>query len=354
MNKTGFSHAIAVVTMTLALGCPAMAALKKVTLIQPVPAIDVRNAPWAVAQEMGWLAESGIDLEIQFTKGSAILIQQLTSGNAQYGMATPEPALIAMSRGTKLKFFYASTTKNPFPLVVIDSGPVKSLKDLKGTTIGLHSLTAVQYFTTQSIMRSVNLMMPDDFQFVEVGAGPAALKALQDGQISALNTNIFNYAGFENRGAKFRYLTSAEVEPIFAWSLATTPEYLESNRQEAINLGRAFAKGNAYCRANAEDCVRMFLKRFPTVQTPGVSEEQTVKDQIGILAKFFEYSQPTPGHPYGWYDPSAWSSVVNYMVASGQLPESVDPSVLYTNDLLGEINKFDAGSLKATAVSQAH
>ncbi len=354
MNKISFTRAASVIALSCALGSPATAALKKITLIQPVPAIDVRNAPWAVAQEMGWLAESGIELEIQFTKGSAILIQQLASGNAQYGMATPEPALIAMSRGTKLKFFYASTTKNPFPLVVMDNSPVKGLKDLKGTTIGLHSLTAVQYFTTQSIMRSVGLKMPDDFQFVEVGAGPSALKALQDRQISALNTNIFNYAGFENRGAKFRYLTSAEVEPIFGWSLATTPEYLESNRQEAIDLGRAFAKGNAYCRANAEDCIRMFLKRFPTVQTPGVSDEQTVKDQIGILAKFFEYAQPSPGHPYGWYDPSAWSSVVNYMVSSGQLPESVDPSALYTNDLLEEINKFDSGSISATAVGRTH
>src|SRR6202022_4991385 len=115
-----------------------------------------------------------------------------------------------MCRRAKVKFFYASTPKKPFPLVVLENSPVKDLKDLKGTTIGLPSLTAVQYFTTQSIMRSANLKMPEDFQFVEVGAGPAALKALQDGQISALNTNIFNYAGFENRGAKFVYIQSLE------------------------------------------------------------------------------------------------------------------------------------------------
>lgn len=351
MKTKDFVAAVIAVMLGGVFNSPARADLKKITLIQPVPAIDVRNAPWAVAMEKGWLAQSGIDLEIQFTKGSAILIQQLTSGNAQYGMATPEPALIAMTRGTNLKFFYASTTKNPFPLVVLDNSPVKSLKDLKGTTIGLHSLTAVQYFTTQSIMRSVNLKMPDDFQFVEVGAGPSALKALQDGAISALNTNIFNYAGFENRGAKFRYLTSAEVEPIFGWSLSTTPEYLKNNRQEAINLARAFAMGNAYCRANIEDCVRIFLKRFPTVQSPGVSDDQAVKDQIGILAKFFEYAQPTPGHPHGWYDPAAWTSVVNYMVSSGQLPASVDPSILYTNEFIDEINTFDP---KMVAAGQTH
>src|ERR1700737_3805138 len=227
MHKTGFRRAIVAVVVSCFIGSPPTAALKKKNLIPPVAALPIRQAPLAGAQEMGWLAESGIDLEIQFTKGSAILIQQLMSGNAQYGMATPEPALIAMSRGTKLRFFYASTTKNPFPLVVMENSPVKDLKHLKGTTIGLHSLTAVQYFTTQSIMRSADLKMPEDFQFVEVGAGPAALKALQDGKISALNTNIFNYAGFESRGTKFRYLSSPEVEPIFGWRLATAPEYLK-------------------------------------------------------------------------------------------------------------------------------
>lgn len=331
---------------------PALADLKKITLLQPVPAIDVRNAPWAVAMEMGWLSQAGIDLDIQFAKGSVIVIQQVMSGSAQYGMPPPEPALIAFSKGGSLKFFYASTTKSPFPLAVLDSSPVKEPKNLKGTTIGLHSMTAVQYFTTQSILRSAKLKLTDDFQFVEVGAGPAALKALQDGQISALATNVFNYAGFESRGAKFRYITSQEVDPIFAWGLVTTPAYLAANRQEAVNLAQAFTKGVVFCKANPDPCVRMFLKRFPTVQSPGVSEEQSVEDQKRILAKFIEYAPQTPGKPWGWYDAAAWKAVVNYMVASGQLPDAIDPTNLYTNDLLDDINKFDPKEVASAVPSR--
>ena len=33
------------------------------------------------------------------------------------------------------------------------------------------------------------------------------------------------------------------------------------------------------------------------------------------------------------------------MVASGQLPQAIDPSPLYTNDLLDQINAFDAKSV---------
>lgn len=350
-NNTFKRYAVAFLTAACLASSPATAALKKVTLLQPVPAIDIRNAPWAVAQEMGWLADGGIDLDIQFTKGSVVVIQQIMSGNAQYGMPPPEPAVIASSKGGALKFFFASTTKSPFPLVVLENSLIKSLSDLKGKTIGLHSMTAVQYFTTQSILRSVGLKLPGDFDFVEVGAGPAALKALQDGQIAALSTNVFNYAGFESRGAKFRYMTSPEVEPIFAWGLMTTPDYLKANTQEAVNLARAFTKGNIFCRAKPEECVRIFLKRFPTMRSPGISEEQLVSDQRRILAKFNEYAPQTPGKPWGWYDAAAWKGVVDYMVASGQLPQAIDPSPLYTNDLLEQINTFDP---KSVTTGQAH
>lgn len=349
--RHSWKHLLVLGAAICAAASPASAALKKVTLLQPVPAIDIRNAPWAVAQEKGWLAEGGIDLDIQFTKGSVVLMQQIMSGNAQYGMPPPEPAVIALSKGGALKFFFASTTKSPFPLVVLEDSPIKTLSDLKGKVIGLHSMTAVQYFTTQSILRSVGLKLPSDFQFVEVGAGPAALKALQDGQIAALATNIFNYAGFESRGAKFRYMTSPEVEPILAWGLMTTPSYLKDNMQEAINLARAFTKGNIFCRAKPEECVRIFLKRFPTVRSPGISEEQAVADQLRILAKFNEYAPQTPGKPWGWYEPAAWKAVVDYMVASGQLPQAIDPSPLYTNDLLEQINAFDQKSV-TTAQAQ--
>lgn len=325
------------------------ATLKKVTVLQPVPAIDIRNAPWAVAHEMGWLAEEGLEVEIQTTKGASVLIQQILNGTAQYGMPPPETLLIAFAKGAPLKFFYASTTRSPFPLAVLVDGPVKAAADLRGTTIGLHSMTAVQYYTTQSILRSANLRLNTDFRYVEVGTGPAALKALQDGQIAALSTNVLNYAGFENRGARLRYITTPEVESIFAWGLMAHSSYLEANRTEAVGLARAFTKGQVYCRVDPEGCVRAFFKRFPAARSPGMDDAKAVADQVRILATFNDYSQRTPGHPWGWYDPAAWQAVVDYMVAGGQLDRRVDPSGLYTNALLDEINNADLGAVEAVA-----
>lgn len=323
--------------------------LKTVTMLQPVPQVDIRNAPWAVAEEMGWLAQEGLAVDIQTTKGASVLIQQLLNGSAQYGMPPPENAVIAFSKGAPLKFFYAFTSRSPFPLVALADGPIKTIADLKDKNIGLHSLTAVQYYTTQAILGSADLKLNRDFRMVDVGAGPAALKALQDGRIAALSTNVLNYAGFENRGAKFRYIITPQVEPIFGWSLMTTEAYLQENRAEAVALARAFTKGHLFCRENGQACVAAYFKKFPAAKTPGVTDENAVKEQLRVLKVYLDYAPQSPGKPWGYYDAAAWKSVVNYMVATGQMDKPVDPTLLYTNELLADINAFKPAEVLAKA-----
>jgi NitT/TauT family transport system substrate-binding protein len=319
-------------------GAQAQGKLKTVTLMQPVPQIDIRNAPWAVAEQKGWLAEEGLEVRIQIAKGATVVIQQLLNGSAQYGMPPPENAVIAFSKGAPLKFFYAFTSRSPFPLAVLADGPIKTISDLKDKNIGLHSLTAVQYYTTQAILGSAGLKLDRDFNMVDVGAGPAALNALQTGRIAALSTNVLNYAGFENRGAKFRYLISPEVEPIFGWSLMATAEYLKANRAEAVGLARAFNRGQLFCRENGEECVRAYYKKFPEALPPGRTEAEAVKDQLRVLQVYLDYAPKPEGQAWGFYDPKAWKAVVDYMVATGQLDKPVDPTDLYTNDLVADIN----------------
>lgn len=328
--------------------------LKTVTMLQPVPQIDIRNAPWAVADEMGWLAQEGLEVKIQTTKGASILIQQLLNGSAEYGMPPPENALVAFTKGAPLKFFYAFTSRSPFPLVTLADGPIKTVADLKDKNIGLHSLTAVQYYTTQAILSSADLKLNRDFRMVDVGAGPAALKALQDGRIAALSTNVLNYAGFENRGAKFRYIITPQVEPIFGWSLMSTDAYLKENRAEAAALARAFTKGHLFCRENGPACVAAYFKKFPAAKTPGLTDEVAIKEQLRVLKVYLDYAPQAAGKPWGYYDPAAWKSVVDYMVATGQLEKSVDPTPLYTNDLLTDVNAFKVADVLARAKAKSN
>jgi NitT/TauT family transport system substrate-binding protein len=222
---------------------------------------------------------------------------------------------------------------------------VKSLKDLKGTNIGVFSLTAVQFYTTQAILQSPGFKLNRDYRLLGVGAGVAPLKALQDGAISALSLNVFAYAEFENRGARLAYLTTPEIDPILAWGLVTTDSYLATNRQEAVGLARAFTKGRIFCAENPESCIKAYFGQFPTARTAGISEKQAVEAQLRTLKVFFEYNPRPANGLWGSYDGAAWTAIVKYMLDSGQSERAIDPSLLYTNDLIADINQFDANKI---------
>ncbi len=323
--------------------------LKKVTVLQPIPAPDIRFAPWAVAMAQGWLAEEGLEVEMQTTKGSIIVVQQVLNGNAQYGLPAPEATVVARAKGAPLRYFYGITSRNPFPLAVLKDGPVKSLKDVKGTDIGVFSLTAVQFYTTQAILQSEGFKLNKDYRLLDVGAGAGALKALQDGTISALSINAFTYAGFENRGAKLVYLTTPEMDTILAWGLMATESYLAANRDEAVGLARAFTKGRIFCAENPEACISAYFKQFPTARTAGISEQQAVAEHLRLLEVFLDYGPLPANGLWGSYDSAAWSAIVRYMLDSGQSAHPIDPASLYTNDLVADVNTFDAARVVAEA-----
>jgi NitT/TauT family transport system substrate-binding protein len=346
---------VCVAIVSISANCQAeVLKLKTVTVLQPIPAPDIRFAPWAVAIERGWLAEEGLKIDMQTTNGSIIVAQQVLNGNAEYGLPAPEATVVARIKGAPLRYFYGITSRNPFPLAILRDGPVKSLSDLKGSDIGVFSLTAVQFYTTQAILQSVGFKLNRDYRLLGVGAGTAPLRALQDGTISALSLNALAYAEFENRGARLAYLTTPEIDPILAWGLIATDSYLAANRREAVGLARAFTKGRIFCAENPESCIKAYLGQFPTARTAGLSEKQAVEAQLRTLKVFFDYSpRPTNGL-WGSYDRAAWAAIVKYMLESGQSERAIDPTLMYTNDLIAEINQFDANKIAADAATAGH
>lgn len=63
---------------------------------------------------------------------------------------------------------------------------------------------------------------------VDVGAGPAAYKALETGQIFRALDQRAQLRGLREPGAKFRYISTPQVEPVFGWSLIASAANLEA------------------------------------------------------------------------------------------------------------------------------
>ncbi len=315
--------------------------LTKVTVMQPIASYDVRYAPWAIAKRNGYLAEEGLDVDMPLAKGSMIVIQQLVNGANSYAQLPPDGVIIANSKGADLTFFYSFITKNPFPLAVLENSPIHQLEDLKGKKIGVFSLSAVQFYTTQAILKSKNMVMGKDYKLIDVGSGPAALAALQRGDVDALAEDVLIYAGFNNRGAKFRFMSSPQIDQVFSWGLMTTAQNLKAHPEQAAALGRALSKGRIACMANTRQCIEAYFEVYPNAKPTGLDTETAITEQERILKVFLAYGPKPADGKWGSYAPGAWDAAMQYMVSAGLITQPVDIHRMYTSELLPQINHFD-------------
>src|SRR2546427_5015385 len=112
-------------------GKPAAPPLKKFTVLLPFR-VGITFFPLSVAQELGYVREEGIDLDLQVVNGSSALVQQLAAGNAQMGVILAPNTLLGFAEGVRYKAFYDFLTRNTFDVRVLPEAPINKLADLKG------------------------------------------------------------------------------------------------------------------------------------------------------------------------------------------------------------------------------
>ena len=102
--------------------------LKKFRVLLPFR-IGITFFPISVANELGYLKDEGIDLDLQVANGSSAVVQQLAAGNAQIGVILAPNTLLGFSEGVKYKAFYDFLTRNSFDVKVLDPSPITRLAD---------------------------------------------------------------------------------------------------------------------------------------------------------------------------------------------------------------------------------
>jgi len=97
--------------------------------------------PISTANQLGYLKEEGIDLDLQVVNGSSAVVQQLAAGNAQMAVILAPNTLLGFAEGVKYKAFYDFLTRNTLDVKVLPNSPINKLADLKGKNIGTIDLT---------------------------------------------------------------------------------------------------------------------------------------------------------------------------------------------------------------------
>lgn len=96
------------------------------------------HAPAFWAAEKGYFAAEGLDVAIDQGSGSAATVTQIANGSydAGFGDVNAIIQLAGTKPGVQPKMVYMLYNRPPFALIVKESGPIKTLKDMEGKTLG--------------------------------------------------------------------------------------------------------------------------------------------------------------------------------------------------------------------------
>jgi NitT/TauT family transport system substrate-binding protein len=343
--------AIASVLVLGALAAPAAAELRTVRVGWCARTVSSAAAPFAIAQKLGWFEKAGIKVELVPLPGSTDCVKLVATRDVQVSLPSIEPLAIIRPQGVKAKFFYTAYQGNIYGIAVPADSPVKSMADLKGKRIGVTSMASAGVVLARALAKQAGLDPDKDISIVVAGESAQTAALLRSKQVDALSQFDTQYALTSNAGAKLRFLDHPEIRKFPSNGFVAQEDYLKTNRADAVALARGYAMGTVFAIANPEAAIRILWEVYPQTRSLGKDEATALRDDLLTLdarAKHWRY-EPVDGKRWGDNVEANYRAYLDWLVAQGVVKTKVDVKDLITDELLDDVNKFDADAIRKEA-----
>jgi NitT/TauT family transport system substrate-binding protein len=242
-------------------------------------------------------------------------------------------------------------------VAVQTDGPVKSVKDLKGKTIGVFSLATggLAYFS--SLLRDSGLDPAKDVELVPIGLGAPPIEAMRSGKVHGVLYWAAALATFENAGLKLTKLSGGNWRSYPDYSLSTMQSTTDKSPEMVIGIARGIAKATIYALTNPDCARRLHWLHYPATKPTGADEATLIKwdlnsqqAQLDSLADGFKLNG---GKLWGNVDPAAFDRLITFMREANQI-DRVTPAqgmIVATPDFFAKINDFDVKAIESSAAA---
>jgi NitT/TauT family transport system substrate-binding protein len=327
----------------------AAAAQEKVVIAHGSQQIELTHPGLYLGEVLGFYEEEGIDIDVQLTEGSQQALQLLAAGQVQFITVTTTTILNAREQGVNARIVYSEVSHDNNVVATLAGGEYDSVEDLKGTDVGVFSMTSGGVPYLKAVLGE-NGVKAEDVNMVPLGAGAAALEGLKDGTVSALSLWAGAIAVFENQGAELTLFKAEALDRAPGFVLATTDSYIEENPEIVEKVGRIFAKAHVFAMTIPEATVRAYWEAVPG-NKPAEVTDQTVAEQAHILEVGLRDMRVDnrADTRFGWNDPEGIDILQDYLIENGARTVKLPVADLHTNDFVDAYNDFDVEAIKKMA-----
>lgn len=210
------------------------------------------------------------------------LIQALIAGQVNVAIVDPSPAINAIERGASLKIIGGTIPVAAYTLVACPR--YRSIRELRGTTIGVVSLVSGSTIFLREMLKANGLELNRDYSIIQLGPTTQRLASLKACNTSATmvlggDVPVAKEMGFIEIGRLDDYIPNLQFH-----SLIVDSRWAEANRSLVVRYLKAMLRAMRWVHANKEEAAELAAKRtgIPLKYTRPTVEEYLAR---GIISR---------------------------------------------------------------------
>ena len=235
-----------------------------------------------IAKDRGFYLKQGAEVELIQMRPN-IAVAALLSGDIDY-IELIGSAIRSAARGLPIRAI-STSIKSPF-FSVIAQNKFKSVKDLKGATIGIASIGGTNHISTRLTLKEFGLDPEKDVKLIAIGDEKLIYDAFKIGRTDAVVLAPPYSIQLRREGFPILANTAQYVTIPFS-GLGTTLDRIKSNRAQIKKLLKAEIEALRYLRDNPAGTVEVIRKRFSM-------DDKTAQESYDVVVDAFSRDGRVP------------------------------------------------------------
>ncbi len=320
--------------------------LRKLTFMVPVPVLTTFYFPVNVADELGFFAEEGLEVEIVTGAGAPLVLQQMAVGSVDAGYVTASVGLNGFAQGQDVVVVYEDFSNSVFDLWVLPDSGINTVEDLRGKNIGVEGLQGGHIPELRAWLTAAGLTIGEDVNLLGLGDDSATVvEAFNNGTVDAYDlSSLFSIGPSAELGLRALNVP-AQVGQTPQVGVFVTRELFENEPEVVEGLGRALVKAAIFGLVNPDGVRAIQAGVFP----PEQENEDFAKVLISVVLQTMVGGDNfDPNQELGRMPLDGWDRLQDLLLATGEeggLEAAVDVSDFVTNEFIDAFNDFDRDEL---------
>src|SRR3989442_3145745 len=216
--------------------------------------------PWDLAKALNYFEDEDLDVQLNYAAAGTDAATALLSGSVDFTGTSIDHSIKAQIAGkpTKMVVSFAKLPGTGFVVRGDLKDGVKSVKDLKGKTVGATSVGSGTHLLLTYVMNQAGLVQDRDYTFKPCGSGTMAATLDAKGADACMNSDPF-VTQYVSAGKGFLlkdYRTTKDTMELLGGAYqftgaVTTQAFIQSNPDVVQRVVNALVKANRYIATNS-------------------------------------------------------------------------------------------------------